>query len=274
MTTPSTYAKLDQAGVTEYLFHPTPPSNAPCPASAEDVHLEMADGATIHLRIFPSGNLAAPCLLFFHGNGEIVSDYDDAGDSYNKRDITFIAAEYRGYGYATGTPSASTMLTDCHAILDEVFSWRQAHGYTGKLLVMGRSLGSASAIELAWAHPDLVDALLIDSGFALTLPLLQTLGVDVEGLGLTEQDGFHNLDKIKKISMPTYIIHGQNDEIIAITNATELISASIALQKEFQTVPGAGHNTLMTVAGDLYYEVMGRFIKTIGQVRKRRPGIR
>lgn len=274
MTTPYSYAKLDQAGVTEYLFHPTPPAAAPCPASAEDIHLDMEDGATIHLRIFPSGNLEAPCLLFFHGNGEIVSDYDDAGEIYNKLDITFIAAEYRGYGHATGTPSATAMLTDCHAILKEVSSWRKGHGYTGKFLVMGRSLGSASAIELAWAHPDLVDALLVDSGFALTLPLLQTIGVDVDGLGITEQDGFHNLDKIQKISMPTYIIHGQNDEIIAITNATELISGSLAEQKEFQTVPGAGHNSLMSVAGDLYYEVMGRFIKKIGQVRKRRPGIR
>jgi hypothetical protein len=166
------------------------------------------------------------------------------------------------------------MMTDCHAILDEVSSWRHKHGYTGKLLVMGRSLGSAPAIELAWAHPDLVDALLIDSGFAFTLPLLETIGVDVAAVGISEDDGFHNLDKIKKISMPTYIIHGQNDEIIALTNAMELIAESIAYQKEFQTVPRAGHNTIMTAAGAMYYDVMGRFIDTIGKVRKKRSGVR
>lgn len=268
------YDKLDQPGVTEYLFHPTPSSGSPCPDGAEDIHIDVAEGVTIHLRIFPSANQEAPCLLFFHGNGEIVEDYDDAGSMYNQRDITFIAAEYRGYGHSTGTPSASTMMADCHAILEAVSAWCTSRGFTGKILVMGRSLGSASAIELAWAHPDIVSALLIDSGFALTIPLLQTIGVDTDGLGLTEEECFHNLDKIKQISMATYIIHGQHDEIIDLTNASELIAESIAPQKEFQTVPRAGHNTIMTVAGAMYYEVMGRFIDKIGKVRRKRSGVR
>lgn len=269
-----TYAKLDQKGVSGHIFHPTSVSPPPPPAGAEDIHIKVGEGATIHLRIFPSGKSEAPCLLFFHGNGEIVADYDEVGATHNKGEITFMAAEYRGYGFSTGTPTASNMMADSHAVLEAVCSWRQAKGYKGKLLVMGRSLGCAPAIELAWAHPDLIDALLIDSGFALTLPILQTLGIDVDGLGLTEEDGFHNLDKIKSISMPTYIIHGQNDEIITLTNATELIAESIAHQKEFQTVPGAGHNTIMSVAGPLYYEVMGRFIKTIGKGRKKKRGVR
>ncbi len=274
MSTPYTYDKLDQPGVCEYIFHPTPPAPSPCPEGAEDVLLEVADGVTLHLRIFAAADHDGPCLLFFHGNGETVADYDDAGPMYTKHDITFIAAEYRGYGLATGIPTATTMLKDCHAILETVCAWRLSRGYTGKVLVMGRSLGSASALELAWAHPEEINALLIDSGFAFTLPLLETVGVDVEGLGLSEEDGFHNLDKIKKISMATYIIHGQNDEIISLTNASELIAESPALQKEFQTVPGAGHNTLLSVAGPLYYEVMGRFINKIGKIRKKRSGVR
>lgn len=274
MSTSYTYDKLDQEGVSEYIFHPSPPSTSSCPEGAEDIHLEVEDGVSIHLRIFPAANLDAPCLLFFHGNGEIASDYDDAGAIYNQRNRTFIAAEYRGYGYSTGTPSATTMLTDSHAILEAVNSWRQTKGHTGKLLVMGRSLGSASAIELAWAHPAHVDALLIDSGFAFTLPLLQKVGVDVDGLGLKEEDGYHNLDKIKKITIPTYIVHGQYDEIITLTNASQLISESPAIQKEFQTVPGAGHNTIMTMAGAMYYDVMDRFINKIGQVRKKKSGVR
>lgn len=274
MSATYTYDKLDKSGVSEYIFHPTSPSEASSPEGAEDMHLDVGDGITLHLRFFPSTNLESPCLLFFHGNGETVADYDDVGAMYNQREITFIAAEYRGYGLSKGQPSASTKMTDCHTILKAVCSWRKDHDHTGKLFVMGRSLGSASAIELAWAHPDIVDALLIDSGFANTLPLLERLGVDVASQGLTEEDGFHNLDKIKEISMATYIIHGQNDEIIDLSNASELISESPALQKEFQTVPGAGHKTIMSVAGPMYYEVLGRFINNVGNVRKKRSGVR
>ncbi len=46
------------------------------------------------------------------------------------------------------------------------------------------------------------------------------------------------------------------------------------MQQEFQSVPGAGHNTIMDVAGPLYYEVMGRFINTIGKGRKKKRGVR
>ena len=69
-------------------------------------------------------------------------------------------------------------------------------------------------------------------------------------------------------------IHGQHDEIISLTNASELIAESPAIQKEFQTVPGAGHNTIMSVAGPMYYDVMARFIDKIGQIRKKRSGVR
>ncbi|PLX48555.1 MAG: alpha/beta hydrolase [Desulfobulbaceae bacterium] len=269
-----TYDTLDQAGVRDYIFHPTPASSAPCPAAAEDLSVTTADGVTLHLRIFAVHDPEAPCLLFFHGNGEIVADYDDVGPHYNQHGITFMAAEYRGYGKADGTPTASTMMSDCHVLLEAATDWRKEHGSSGKLLVMGRSLGSAPAIELAWSHADRISALLIDSGFALTIPLLKTIGVDVDGLELSEEQGFHNLDKIKKITMPTYIIHGQLDEIIELTNAAELIAESPAEQKEFQTVPGAGHNSILAVAGSMYYEVMARFISKIGQVRKKRPGIR
>jgi len=43
---------------------------------------------------------------------------------------------------------------------------------------MGRSLGSAPAIELAAAHADRVCGLIIESGFAFAGPLLRLLGID------------------------------------------------------------------------------------------------
>ena len=62
---------------------------------------------------------------------------------------------------------------------------------------MGRSLGSASALELAWAHKTDIDALVIESGFALAAPLLRLLGVDTEAIGFSEEKGFRNIDKIR-----------------------------------------------------------------------------
>lgn len=54
----------------------------------------------------------APTLLFFHGNGEIVEDYDDIAQIYLKLGINFLPVDYRGYGRSTGSPTVTAMMRD------------------------------------------------------------------------------------------------------------------------------------------------------------------
>lgn len=70
----------------------------------------------------------------------------------------------------------SSMMRDCHTIYDFTKKWLSDNGCTGRFIVMGRSLGSAPALELASAHEDKIDGLIIESGFALAEPLLKLLG--------------------------------------------------------------------------------------------------
>ena len=72
-------------------------------------------------------------------------------------------------GRSGGSPSVSSMMKDCHTIYDFCTGWMSENGFNGKIIVMGRSLGSASATELVSGHGGSIDALIIDSGFALCL---------------------------------------------------------------------------------------------------------
>jgi pimeloyl-ACP methyl ester carboxylesterase len=135
---------------------------------------------------------------------------------------------------------------------------------------MGRSLGSACAIELAAADDGDITGLIIESGFAETLPLLLNLGVDTQSLDITEADGFNNLRKISQFSKPTFILHAQHDRIIPLTSAETLQVHSSARSKEFQMVPGADHNTILDVAGNLYFEAIKRFTDKIAGKRPKR----
>jgi pimeloyl-ACP methyl ester carboxylesterase len=162
------------------------------------------------------------------------------------------------------------MLADAHCILAAVKNWLSAAEYTGPLLIMGRSLGSAAALELAAGHADDIAGLIIESGFATTLPLLLALGVDVAGLGIREEDGFRNVRKISSFTKPTLIIHGQYDEIIPVNSAAILQAQSPARAKEFQVVPGASHNTIITSAGELYFSVIKQFCNKISGIRAKR----
>ena len=91
---------------------------------------------------------------------------------------------------------ATTMMKDCHAVFEFTREWLKENGFTGSFIVMGRSLGSASALELASRKKDSVDGLIVESGFAWTGPLLELLGINIESIGFTEEKGFKNMEKM------------------------------------------------------------------------------
>ncbi|MBU4177617.1 MAG: alpha/beta hydrolase [Desulfurivibrionaceae bacterium] len=268
-----TYEKLDRPEVLAALFYARQ-ETTPTPAGAQDHEIEVEAGVVLGARFFLTDDPAAVNLLFFHGNGEVVSDYDDAGPRYNEQGVNFLAVDYRGYGRSTGTPGVGAMIEDAHRALDWVLAWLAGQGRTGHLVVMGRSLGSVSAIELA-SSEEAVAGLIVESGIAGTLPLLCTIGIDPQGLGITEADGFGNLQKIARVQKPTYILHAQHDRIIPLTEAEELQSLCGARSKEFQMIPGADHNTILERTGKLYFQAIKQFLNRVGKSHgPRRSGIR
>ena len=204
---------LDRPEVLQHLFHPRKEHIQFPPQGAIDFFIPVEEGVRVGARFYPA-EPKEPHLLFFHGNGEIASDYDTIGPVYNSYGISFLVVDYRGYGQSTGAPTASNLLSDSHTIFREVCAWLREQNRTGLLMIMGRSLGSAPALEVASTYQDEISALILDSGFARTVPLLDRLGVATKTLGISEADGCTNFGKIRDIGKPTLIIHGQNDEII------------------------------------------------------------
>jgi len=267
------YSKLDHPAVLQMLFHPRKDSGSSPPANATDYDITLEEGIKIGARFYMADG-KAPNILFFHGNGEIVEDYDPVGPIYNEYGLSFLAVDYRGYGRSGGVPTASTMLSDAHHIFKDVQKWLKSEGRTGPLLAMGRSLGSACALELAASYGEEMAGIVIESGFALTVPLLQCLGVDTESVGISEAQGFKNIQKIEQFSKPTLIIHARNDQIIPIASAELLQVHSAARSKEFHMIPGADHNTIMIDAGKTYFELIKRFTDKIQGIRPKRRSFR
>lgn len=251
--------KMDRPEITQLLFHPIKVIKNATPPGAIDLEAQIEGGITIGCRLF-SHSTTAPTLIFFHGNGEIIPDYDEIGPSYLQQGINFLVTEYRGYGWSGGTPLTSTLLPDSNALFVQLKQWLSDHGYTGALFIMGRSLGSASAIDVAVNHSDAISGLIIESGFAKTLPLAKVLGVDLEQMGITEEQTFNNSSKIGRFTKPTFILHGQYDQLIPLWQAETLNAESGAKSKELQIVPGADHNSLIAVAGLLYFQTIKKFI--------------
>ncbi len=133
---------------------------------------------------------------------------------------------------------------------------------------MGRSLGSAPAIEIASQRTGKIAALILDSAFAHSLPLLKLLGIPVESLNLREDHGFRNLEKIASVSKPTLLIAGLRDDLIPPAESETLLQHSGAHRKELVLVPGAGHNDIFTRCGEGYFDLIARFIKPLTRKQK------
>lgn len=257
------YAQLDRPEILMFLFHPRPEwRSSKRDTKGEDLLIPVEGDIVVGARFHPS-DTQAPTILFFHGNGEIVADYDDLAPAYTRMNLNFLPVDYRGYGRSTGEPSVSAMMRDCHVILDVVLEWLAQHGYPGPLIIMGRSLGSASALELASRHPDRFQALIVESGFARISPLLQRLGLDVGAMGLSADAVPSNLDKMARVKMPTLVIHAEQDHIIPFSDGEALFDASPAPDKTFLKIPGANHNDIFMRGFSEYMAAVKRLADTV-----------
>jgi pimeloyl-ACP methyl ester carboxylesterase len=257
------YSAFDHPEILRFLFHPrSEESISPPGVNAKDLTIPVEDGLFIGGRLH-GFDKAAPVILFFHGNGEIVSDYDDLGPMYSRIGSNFLPVDYRGYGRSTGTPTVTAMMRDCHAVFDYLRQWLSTHGYTGALIVMGRSLGSASALELAASYPDEIDGLIIDSGFAYFTPLLKLLGVNIKAMEIREQAGLRNLDKIQNFYKPSRFIHAEYDHIIPFSDAQALFDACPASDKKLLKIPGADHNTIFYYGMNEYMNLVKDLLQTL-----------
>jgi len=241
------FSSFDNPGLLSFLFHPRKESpGSLLPENAEDILIPVSGNEVIGARLH-HGDKKAPTILFFHGNGEIVADYDDLGSLYTEMNINFLPVDYRGYGRSTGTPTITSMMRDCHIIFDYIKKWLESNSYTGPIIIMGRSLGSASALELASTYPGGFSALVIESGFAYAVPLLRLLGVNTDAMGINEENGFRNIDKVKKYTGPTLVIHAEYDHIIPYSDGQALFDASPASIKKLLKIPEANHNTIFAI---------------------------
>ncbi len=256
-------SKLDQPEILSAIFHPRQEQRTDLPELGIEVEIAIPETETVLGCRFYRSNSEAPNIVYFHGNGETVSDYDKIVPFYLEAGFNIFVATYRGYGWSTGQPSVSALFDDGAIVLHYFINYCRENNLAEEIFVMGRSLGSACSIDLAYRYPDLLKGLIIESGFANTLPLAARLGYDVTRSGLTEQDCFNNLKKIEEISLPTLILHGTEDQLIPLAEAVKLQAESGAKTKQLFIVPGADHNSLISNGGQLYFETIKNFTNTV-----------
>ena len=247
---------FDRPEISQLIFYPRrdPPS--------DDIALyrvEVEAGVSICCRFYPAPEAVAT-ILYFHGNGETAGDYDLVSSLYTARGINLFVADYRGYGLSTGSPTIHNVLQDAHPIFERLREVLSEGGYPEAVFVMGRSLGSAPAIEVAFRSQDVLRGLIVESGFSAAFRLLMYLGLPITVPSQHGED-FPNGEKMRSIRIPTLLIHAAEDHLIPLHEAEELLRLSVAEEKRLLVIPRADHNDLMMVGRDRYFRAIEEFIK-------------
>ncbi len=252
---------LEQFDVPEILsiiFHPRRDSSAPDPQ--RDIEIQVEEGVSLGGRIHVCSP-DAPLILFFHGNGEIASDYNDVAPVYNQLGINFLVIDFRGYGSSGGSPTLSNLVSDARKVYDSLPRLlKERELAPSRIFVMGRSLGSASAIEIASHAGDRIQGLIIESGFAYGQRLIASLGGPKMSAGEDGKVGTAALAKMPNIKVPTLILHGEADFIIPVDDAHALHEHSGASAKRLVTIPAAGHNDLLFTGQAQYFRAIAELI--------------
>ncbi|OQX12778.1 MAG: hypothetical protein BWK76_17145 [Desulfobulbaceae bacterium A2] len=257
---PAAYSAMDSPAALQVLFHPRRAPAGRLPAGAENIDVEVEPEVHLGCRLYLAQDSAAPLILYFHGNGEVVPEYDEIASEFTRRGMHLLLTTYRGYGWSGGRPTASLMMADAERLYQAVRDLMAVRHMTGGCWLMGRSLGSAGAIELAAIHGAEIAGLIIESGFADTLPLARTLGIHWADGRMTEEDGFRNAEKIGQVTRPTLIMHGSHDSLIPPWQAEKLAARSAATRKRLVLIDGAQHNSMFYVGGASYFETIRHFM--------------
>ena len=74
-----------------------------------------------------------PTILLFHGNGEIASDYQYFAPTYFENGVNLAVADFRGYGFSTGSPIYSGLIDDAYPIFQIFKDWMVENGFKNSL---------------------------------------------------------------------------------------------------------------------------------------------
>ena len=251
---------LDKPEILQFIFYPRRDLFEVLPAANAIAGTIPVDEAVSISYCFYFSDKKHPNILFFHGNGEVASDYEDIGSIYNQIGMNLFVADYRGYGRSGGEPTFTNMLKDARPVFEGFKRVLKDKEFSGSLFIMGRSLGSASAVEIASNYQRELRGLIIESGFANVFNLFGHLGFPLKALGISVPEVPSSIELIRKISLPTLVMHGEYDQIVPLEEGRTLYETIAAKDKRLLIIPGVDHNTIFMGGMQQYLQALKDFV--------------
>jgi len=200
----------------------SPRSAAVAPPGARQVWLDASFGR-VEAWFFPSDSVAAaPTVVFAHGNGELIEDWESDMEALSGEGVNALLVEFPGYGHSEGSPTRESI----RETFNEAFDWLVEDGQVAddRIVAYGRSIGGGAAADLSLDRP--VRALALQSTFTSTAALARRALLP----GFLVLDRFDNVRAVAEFEGPVLLMHGVEDDVIPYEHAESLASAREGLE--------------------------------------------
>ena len=217
------------------------PADADLPYS--DLEIATDDGERLHGWWIPARGGAAGHVLLCHGNAGNVGDRLPHAALLTAAGFDVLLFDYRGYGRSSGRPGEDGTYRDARAARAELLE--QPGVDVARVLYVGESLGGA--VSLALALEALPAGLVLQSTFTSIRDMARRHYPFIPRALVP--DAYPSLSRIGGLRAPLLVIHGERDGIVPPMHAEELFAAAPE-PKQLHRIAGAGHNDLLTLAGE------------------------
>lgn len=219
------------------LFHPKalPPDHRfGFSQPFDEINLPV-EGRNLNIIRFKAEGKRRGAVLYFHGNMRNIERYAYVAPLFTRQGYDLWMMDYPGFGKSTGKRSEQTLYDDARRVYDLAGKELPPEN----LVIYGRSIGTGIASELASAKP--CRMLILETPYYNIDALAKSYFPIYPVTPLTNYS-FPINQYLNKVTTPTYIIHGTEDEVIPYGQSKRLKKENPALH--LITVAGGRHNDL------------------------------
>jgi fermentation-respiration switch protein FrsA (DUF1100 family) len=206
-------------------------------------------------------------VLHLHGNAANVSNHLPLVAWLPAAGFNVLMLDYRGFGRSQGRPTLDGVVDDAAAALAYLRVRPGVDG--GRLVVLGQSLGGATALRLLARDSEGVRLAVIEAAFASyrgiardaaaqSVVLLPLVPIAAPALPARSDDPVAALAAVR---VPLLLVHGTADEVIPFRHGEQLAAAAPA-GTEFIRVDGARHMESLTRA-DVQRRVLAAMVAAV-----------
>ena len=147
-------------------------------------------------------------ILFFHGNAGSLENRIHKLNHFKEMDVNFLIIAWRGFSGNKGKPSEKGLYEDGKSAIN----WLLKKGVKEEnIIIYGESLGTGVATHLSQKRK--FAGIILETPFTSMIDAAKKFYPYIP-VSLLLKDKFNIKDKIKNVTVPVLVMHGESDQIV------------------------------------------------------------